>query len=36
MSLALRNIEVKWKRPPIFWSNAISYFVVLFADWMPA
>ena len=36
MSLALRNIEVKWKRPSIFWSNAISYFVVLFADRMPA
>jgi len=36
MYLALRNIEAKWKRPPIFWTNALSYFAVLFADRIPA
>jgi len=33
--LALRNIESKWKKAPIFWAGALSYFAVYFADRFP-
>lgn len=33
--LALRNVEAKWKKAPKFWSGALSYFAVLFADRLP-
>lgn len=33
--LALRNVESKWKKAPIFWAGALSYFAVFFADRFP-
>jgi transposase-like protein len=30
--LVLRNIEAKWKRPPVAWANARSQFAILFGD----
>ncbi len=30
--LVLRNIEAKWKRPPVFWAKARSQFAILFGD----
>jgi putative transposase len=33
--LALRNAEGNWKKGPIFWQNALSYFAVFFADRLP-
>jgi putative transposase len=33
--LALRNAERRWKKGPIFWTNALSYFAITFADRLP-
>ncbi len=30
--LVLRNIEAKWKRPPVPWAKARSQFAILFGD----
>lgn len=30
--LVLRNIEAKWKRPPVSWAKARSQFAILFGD----
>jgi putative transposase len=30
--LVLRNIEAKWKRPPVMWAKARSQFAILFGD----
>lgn len=30
--LALRSVELKWKRPPQFWSTAASQFAIKFQD----
>jgi len=34
--LALRNIERKWKKPPIFWGQAVAHFAIMFKDRIPA
>jgi transposase-like protein len=28
----LRNIEAKWKRPPVPWAKALSQFAILFGE----
>jgi len=30
--LVLRNIEAKWKQPPVFWSTAKNQFAILFGE----
>lgn len=34
--LALRNVQKKWKAPPIFWKSALNQFAVYFEGRLPA
>ena len=34
--LALRNVEKNWKRPPIFWKDALNQFAILYPNRLPA
>jgi putative transposase len=34
--LAVRNIEKKWTRPPLFWSRAMQQFAIMFEGRLPA
>ncbi len=34
--LAVRNIEKKWTRPPLFWNRAMQQFAIMFEGRLPA